>query len=193
MLLCALLLSLAAAPERDEPVVPAELQAELLARVLRYDRAFATFPSPTTSPQGALPAERVKVLIVHRESASSEQFARQLSAALRAAPTLGGLPHDEVLVRFTDRATLLADVQRVGARVVLFAPGFAADAKDIATTLEGRQLITVSATPRGVQEGLVLGFDLVDGKPRMLFNLASARRQQSDFRAEVIKLMTVVP
>lgn len=182
MLAWALLLSLAASPERDEPVVPAELQVELLARVLRYDRSFAK-PTP----------ERVKVLIVHRESAPSEQFARQLSTALRAAPVVGGVPHDDVLLRFTDVARLLEEVERTGARVVVFAPGFAPESKAIATGLEGRQLITISATPRGVHEGLVLGFDLVDGKPRMLFNLTSARRHQSDFRAEVIKLMTVVP
>ena len=39
----------------------------------------------------------------------------------------------------------------------------------------------------------MLGFDLVSGKPRMLFNLGQSRRQGADFRAELLQLMTVFP
>lgn len=172
---------LATVPARDEAVVPAVLQAELLARMLRYDRAFQV-------DAGA----RVSVLVVHRTSAQSESVGRQLAAALGTVDTVGGIAHQEVLVPFSTVDALVKTVETTGSRVVVFAPGFAADARAIVDALDGRKLMTVSSTPRGVEEGLVLGFDLVDGKPRMLFNLTSSRRQKADFRAEVIKLMTVV-
>jgi hypothetical protein len=166
----------------DDAVVPAPMQAELIARVLRYDRAFAP-------PD----AGRVKVLVVHRETAQSEAFARQLLESLGEQKSIGGAAHDEVLVRFTTVEALRQAVSDFGARVVVFAPGFAEHASALAAALEGQHVLTVSTTASGVREGLVLGFDLVDGKPRMLFNLASSRRQHADFRAEVLKLMTVVP
>ncbi|MFT3710208.1 MAG: YfiR family protein [Archangium sp.] len=169
-------------PNADDPVVPAPLQAELLARVLRYDRAFPP-------PEGA----RAKVLVVHRDTPTSEAFARQLMSSLGEQTTLGSVAHDEVLVRFTSADDLAKKVREEGVRVVVFAPGFVEQAPAVSSALEGQHVLTVSATPSGVREGIVLGFDLVDGKPRMLLNLASSRRQQSDFRAEVLKLMTVVP
>ncbi len=176
-----LVLSFGATPERDEAVVPPQLQAALLSRVLRYDREFASRE------------QRVAVLVVHRESGASEATARQLVAALRSEPALGTAAHDEVLVPFVNLESLVKAIDRHAPRVVVFAPGFADASGPIANALAGRQVLTVSSTPRGIREGFVLGFDLVDGKPSMLFNLASARLQKADFRAEVIKLMKVVP
>jgi len=48
-------------------------------------------------------------------------------------------------------------------------------------------------TGDGVAAGVLLGFELDSGKPRMWLNLQQARRQGADLRAEVIKLMKVVP
>jgi hypothetical protein len=42
-----------------------------------------------------------------------------------------------------------------------------------------------------VPAGIVLGFDLVSGRPKLVVNLSQARRQHVDFRAEVLKLMKV--
>jgi len=42
-----------------------------------------------------------------------------------------------------------------------------------------------------VPRGIVLGFDLVGGKPKMLVNLGQARKQHVAFMAEVLKLAKV--
>lgn len=167
----------------DQPAVPLELQAELLARVLRYDRNFPLHTGPTG----------VVVLVAALDEASSDAGARQVVAALQQQPTLGGfVPHVE-LVRFTTPEALAAAAKARGADVVVFAPGVTAFAAKLGAAFAGLDVITVSTTPEGVKEGVVLGFDLVAGKPRMLINLAQARRQRADFRAEVLQLMTVVP
>jgi len=37
----------------------------------------------------------------------------------------------------------------------------------------------------------VLGFELVSSKPRLLVHLSQARKQNVDFRAEVLKLVQI--
>ena len=45
--------------------------------------------------------------------------------------------------------------------------------------------------PDYVKEGIVLGFDVVSGRPKLLFNLPQARLQKVALTATVLKLMTV--
>jgi hypothetical protein len=177
----ALLLALSLTAE-TEPAVPLELQAELLSRVLKYDRQLP-----------ARAGERVKVLIVHDDTAVSVGVARRLETALAAQAQLGALPHDEQLVRFEGLAKLAALLREQRPAVVVLAPGLATHAEALARELDDEAMLTVTTGPAGVREGLVLGFDLVGGRPRMLVNLKQARRQHVDFRAEVLQLMTVFP
>lgn len=178
-----MLLGLMGAAPADRAVVPVELQVEVLAKVVRYDRNFA-----------ARAGAEVGVLVLHAPDApESERVARQWMSALKAHPKLGGVGHHDELVAFAGAAPLAELLKARGASLVVFAPGFSAQAGAIASALDGLDVLTVSATSEGVKEGLVLGFDLVSGKPRMLLNLSQSRRQHVDFRADVLLLMTVFP
>jgi hypothetical protein len=42
-----------------------------------------------------------------------------------------------------------------------------------------------------VPAGIVLGFDVVSGRPKLLVNLTQAKRQNVSLRAEALKLMKV--
>lgn len=176
-------LGLMASTPADSLVVPPELQVELLAKVARYDRNFA-----------ARVGDEVRVLVVHAPGNSeSTRVANELIAALGNVPRLGGVAHRSELYAFSTEEALLATVRERRVAVVLFAPEFAAQAPALARAFSGCDCLTVSSTPAGVRDGLVLGFDLVSGKPRMLFNLGQARRQGADFRSELLQLMTVFP
>jgi len=166
----------------DQPAVPVQLEVELLGKVLRYDRNLA-----------AHTARGVSVLVVHVDGDGSTAVARQLVEALASQPTLADLPHTEKRVLFTTAQALAAQVKDQGVDVVFIAPGLTGQAPEISRALEGLEVLTVTTTADGVREGYVLGFELVSGRPHMLFNLAQARRQRTDFRAEVLQLMTVFP
>lgn len=177
------LAGLIAAAPGDRLAVPPELQAELLAKVVRYDRNFA-------NRVGA----RARVLVVYApDSADSERVARQLLSALQEQRSIGGVAHEEELVPFVSAAKLAALARERKAALVVFAPGLAVHASALGAAFDGFDGLTVSTTPDGVREGLMLGFDLVSGRPRMLLNLTQARRQHADFRAELLQLMTVYP
>lgn len=165
-----------------EPAVPAGLQAELLARVLRHDRQFSSEPD-----------EPLGVLVVHSGEPASLAAARQLVSALSEQKTLGGRTHVDSLVQLGTVEALLEHAREKRARVIVFAPGTTRLTTVVAQALDGQPIFTVSMTTDGVAAGLLLGFQLDAGKPRMWLNLQQARKQGSDLRAEVVKLMKVVP
>ena len=51
--------------------------------------------------------------------------------------------------------------------------------------------MTVGAVGSYVKGGIVLGFDLVSGKPKLLVNLTQARRQHVDLSSSVLKLAEI--
>jgi hypothetical protein len=173
---------MAAAPA-EGPVVPVELQVELLGKLLRYDRNFA-----------ARVEDEVRVLVVHEPTRpDSVRVAAEYAAAIVATGKLGGVKARAEVVSFPGERALAARVKADRVAVVVFTPSFVSRAPLVAEAFAGLDCLTVSVTPDGVREGLVLGFDLAAGKPRMLFNLSRSRRQGADFRAEVLRLMTVFP
>jgi hypothetical protein len=65
------------------------------------------------------------------------------------------------------------------------------EVEGIRTALDGVNVLTVSAVADYVPRGIVLGFDLVGGHPKMLIHLTQARRQHVAFMSDVLKLMQV--
>ena len=167
----------------DEPKVPLELQTELVAKVVKYDRNFA-----------ARSGTSVVGLIVYRtENASSERVGRQLLSLLGGVDKIGGLPHSEALIAFTSVDKLLAEIKDKHATMIYFAPGFEEEAPRLAAGLAGVDCLSISTTPRGAEAGFVLGFDLVAGHPLILVQLEQARKQNADFRSEILRISKVLP
>jgi hypothetical protein len=115
-----------------------------------------------------------------------------MKSAMSAVPTIGNLPHDEDLIPFSTSKDLIASCTRLGPSILYFGPGFDEELATLRTLFESLDLLTVSANPEGVPLGLVLGFDLVSGRPKLLVNLTQARKQGVAFQPEVLKLMKVV-
>jgi len=165
----------------EEAPVPEKLQAELIAKIAAYDRSFT-----------ARARDRAHVVIIDRpDDADSVRSATHLEAALRELPDVGGLPHDEVVVPWPGPAGLADLVRARHAAIVYFTPGFAPDVGGIRTALDGVDVLSVAAIPDYVPQGVVLGFDVISGKPKLLVNLSQARRQHVAFMAEILKMAKV--
>jgi hypothetical protein len=166
----------------EDAAVPPTVQAELLAKVAAYDRNFAARAGP-----------RAEVLIVVKPGDDdSGRVGAAMQKALGAQATIAGLPHEETVVPFSDAPALARAAKGKRAAVVYLATGFSDE--DIAATtraFDGADVLTVAAVARFVPRGVVLGFDLVSGKPKLLVHLGRARRQNVAFGAEILKLMQV--
>ena len=53
-------------------------------------------------------------------------------------------------------------------------------------------MLSVAADPGEVPKGIVLGFDLVSGKPKIVVHLGQAKKQEVSFKAEFLKLAKVL-
>ena len=167
----------------QEITVPPQLQSRLLAKVVEYDRNF-----------GERAGEIVHILIIGRsEQQSSMRAAEQMLASLAQVERMGGLPHDEVIVRYRSALELVDECRQRKAAVVYLGPGFRDELGNIRNALDGVDVLSVTGVADYVPEGVVLGFDVISSQPRMLINLAQAKRQNVAFQANVLKLMKVFP
>jgi hypothetical protein len=166
----------------DDVAVPVNLQAELVAKVAAYDRNL-----PTRA------GDRVHVVIVVKaKDDGSARFAKHLESALGGVDRIAGLPHDEAIVTYTN-AKALADLCRSKKVAIIYlAPGFGEEVEQIRGALEGVNVLSVSAVAGDVGKGVVLGFDLVSGKPKIVVHLGQAKRQDVQFKAELLKLARVI-
>lgn len=162
--------------------VPVRLQAELLAKVVAYDRNFA-----------ARARGRVKVLVLVKDgNAESERVGEQIRAELGVLGDLGGLPHVEEVVRYASKRAV-ADVCKTRAASVLYVSvGLSDEMSGIASALDGSSILSVAATPADVERRAVLGFDAESGRPKLVIHLDQARRQDVAFKPEVLKLARIV-
>jgi hypothetical protein len=165
----------------EAPNVPIRLQAELLGKVAGYDRNFE-----------ARSGEQARILIVVAPGNSDSKLtATDMRSALGSIPTVGGLSHDEEIVSYVDAPSLAETCRARQVAIVYLTPGFSGEIPAIRDALGALKLLTVGCMADYVPAGIVLGFDLVSGRPKLVVNLSQARRQHVDFRAEVLKLMKV--
>jgi hypothetical protein len=161
--------------------VPIELQAELLAKVAAYDRNMA-----------ARAGDRVQVLLLtNTTDTESARFATRMQLALQSIAQISGLPHDERIAPFTSAFELAQQCRARHIAIIILGPGLGSQIATIRDALDGVDVLTVAAVPDYVQQGVVLGFDVVSGKPKLLVHLTQARRQHVELRSEVLKLMRV--
>ncbi|MEA2751158.1 MAG: hypothetical protein QOI41_5301 [Myxococcales bacterium] len=175
-------LSWSGVSDADTESVPIGLQVQLLAKVASYDRNFS-------ERAGA----RVHLAVVTKPgNAESERATAQLVAMLRQTPSIGGLPHDDVVVTFTSADALAASTRSEHFAIVYFTPGFQDDLVALRAAFQGVSVLTVATVAAYVPAaGVVLGFDTASAKPKLLFHLTQARLQNVAMSTEVVRLMTV--
>ena len=161
--------------------VPGSLQAELLAKLEGYDRSFA-----------ARAGSVAKVMIVVKSGdAKSELSATEMKSALKRIEQIGGLPHQDSVVAYAGTADLVKRCQQERVAIVFLAASLDDAVESIAGALAGSNVLSVGADPSYVAKGIVLGFELESGRPRIVINLEQARRQNVDFSSNVLRLMRV--
>jgi len=177
----AIAIAIARPTSADDVAVPPAVQAQLLAKVAAYDKEYEKRAGG-----------RAQIAIVHRPgNDESTRTAKAMLKELSALPAVGGLPHDESLLAWSSAKDLVAYIKKNRVAIVIFAPGLSGDVDAIRAALDSVPVLSVSTVADWVPRGIVLGFDLVSGKPKLLVHLGQAKKQNVAFKAEVLKLMRV--
>jgi hypothetical protein len=165
-----------------ETTVPLDLQIELLRKVVRFERGFS-------QRVGA----EVRVMVVVRSANSdSVRAAAQVEKALEHAHEIVGKPIKIIGHSYSSADALKKAIGQASATVVYLTPGFEGELGAIAQALVGVPAITVSTDGDQVDQGAVLGFELVAARPRIALNFAQAKRQGLDFNSDLFRLARVV-
>jgi hypothetical protein len=173
---------LAAAPAGAEDVsVPVNLQADLLLMIAAHDHNL-----PTRA------GGEVRTLILTKAGDDSNAAAAQFKARATSKTVIATLPHSIEVARFTTAAALAETCKTRRLSIIYLTPGFTeADATAIGRALEGTSVLTAAASPSMVKKGVVLGFDLVSGRAKLLVDLTQAAKQRVAFGPDVLGLMAV--
>jgi hypothetical protein len=182
-LLAAIVVLLSSRGNAQSMSVPTDAQAELLAKLAGFDRNFA-----------ARAGSKALILLVEMPgNAESARAALEMKAALSRIAKVGDLPHEERIVTHTNPSALADLVRAQKAAILYFGPGFQKEIPAIREAFSSINVLTVGAIPDYVPSGIVLGFDLVSGRPKLLIHVVQARRQSVSFPASVLNLMKVYP
>lgn len=166
----------------DEFEVPVSMQTSLLTRIATYDRNFA-----------ARAGTSARVLVLSRGgSPDAERGASVMTEALRKVPTIAGLPVQMEAMTWSG-ARPLVDACKAGRIAIIYvAPGFADEIPKVVSALDELDVLSVAGTPRYVEAGVGVGFDVKDGHPKIVVNLTHARRQHADLAAALLKIARIV-
>jgi hypothetical protein len=166
----------------EDVTVPLDLQVELLAKVAAYDRNFA-----------ARAGTEARCLIVRRPGvAESARVSTHVHKAIGGLSAIAGLPAVPVLVDWSGPAALKETIKAQRAAIAYLAPGLGDDVESIAAALDGVDVLSVAAIASYVAKGVVVGFDLVSGKPKLIVHLGQAKKQNVAFKAELLKMARVI-
>lgn len=167
---------------RADEQVPLGRQAELIAKVAPYDRAFAERAG-----------DAARVLVVHRGGDDeSTHAARELQSALGSVGNVGGLAVSVSLAPYRDAPAVAQAVRDQRIAILYLAPKLLDECGAIAAALAGGSVLSVAGDAAYVSRRIVLGFELVSGKPKLVVHLDQAKQQGVSFRAEALKLMRVI-
>lgn len=162
--------------------VPGGVQAGLAAKVTSFDRNLSARAGGT-----------VTVLVaVKPGNAQSDAVASDFMAGIQKTGTIGGMPVKASKTNFSGAGALAAAVKSGKVSVVYLSAGLEGDAGAIGGALKGTSVLSVTAERGAVSKGIVLGFDLVGGKPKLLINVGQAKAQSVSLPAQVLQLAQVV-
>lgn len=181
-LLVAVAVTLVTDVARADADVPLQLQAQLVSKLASFDRNFA-------ARAGTLS----RVIVLHKAGdADSTQVAVNMAKALVALREVGGVASEVVVAPFPGAAPLAETCRSKKITVVYFSTGLESDMDAIGKALAGVDVLTIGVTASLADRGVVVAFDLEEGRPKIVVHLARARAQNVSFKAELLKLARIV-
>lgn len=165
--------------------VPTKSQALLLLRILAYDHNLASRTDNKT----------VTIVIVSKTGSSeSDDAAAELAGVIREIAKSTTIANNTIQVArlaYSDK-TFDADVARYKPAAVYVAPALGDAVATITATTQSRKLLSFTGMGDAVNAGISVGFALDDGRPQILINLPSSRREGADLDVALLKAAKIV-
>ena len=135
----------------------------------------------------------VRVIVASKNTDEDARWSSQIRAALGRTETIGGLPHSEGSVTYTKADELATTCKNEHAAILVISASLVEESTSIGRALDGVDVLSAAPDSEMARRGVVLGFELASGKPKLFLNQGQATKQKVALSAEVMKLMTVYP
>lgn len=162
--------------------LPVQLQIQLLSKM--------TSSIPNLQP----PAGALKILVVHAGSGDAvPRGAQTLVNAIRQTGKFGSFDTDPKLVSVADAKALKDAIASEKPQAIYLSPEV--DAAGVAKVIEassGSGAVTISTVSDHPKLGIMLGFSLIEARPRVLVNLKQARKENIEFKNALLTYTIIV-
>jgi hypothetical protein len=161
--------------------VPVSVQADLVSKVPTYDRAFRERAGG-----------RVHVLVLSNPNSSdSTRVANFIQAALAREAAIGGLPQEVTIASYSNAAALGTECKKRSISILYVTPGFDSELEAICAVVQPLGVMTFSGVPDYVRRCIVVGFELQEGRPKLLVHLGQAKKNGIRFSSGLLRLAKV--
>jgi hypothetical protein len=172
------LLSIPPGRAADDVIVPPNVQATAVIRILEYDRALKTWAGSTLT---------VGVVAKDSRSGAAAEFAKALSGR-----DVQGMPVKVVDHSFKDGAGLSGWIEQNAVRLVYVASDLSAHSAAVVSAGSTRKVPTFAPTREQFEGGATLGLVVHDGRPRVLVNLPSCKSIGMNLDPKLLELSEVI-
>jgi hypothetical protein len=169
---------------RAEEGVPSDLQAAILMRMLRYDRALQTRAGKAV----------VVGIVAKAGDRSSVRAKDELAKAIAVLQSgrVPGLPLSVVTTDFKDSADLTAWLAQKNVLVLYVEAGLSAELEGIRKICVSKKIVSVSPVRSFVERGLAAGIVLKGDRPAILINLTAAEAAGMDLDPKLLELSEII-
>lgn len=177
----AVILSFASPAAAEGGEIPAGVLAQLLSKVPAYDHGFRERAGKV-----------VQVLILtNPDEPESVRAAALMQSALLRESSIAGLPQQSHIYAFQNAEALAVEVKRRQVTIVYVTSGFSHTLDVVCRALEPLGVLTMTTVSEYVERCVVVGFQLLAGRPKILVHLKHAQRSGVRFRSELLELAKV--
>lgn len=166
----------------QEMPVPIEVQAALFSRIVQFDRTFE-----------ARSQDGLVVGVLFQEDSPASVGAKEgFSQALVSGGFVDAQGRPPQIVELRLGEDLGSSLEAAAVDLLYVAPLRGVDLSSVSTESRRLGILTCSGVPEFAREGLAVGLDLQEGRPRILINLAGAAAEATDFRSALLKMAQIV-
>jgi len=172
--------SLAARARGAEPVVPAELQANILLRMLGYERSLRARAGPAVGiaivyKAGDKSSVRAQEAMGRAFDALQPQTVQSLSFVV--------LPH-----AYKDAAELADFVEKKGVDALYVTGGLEPELETLRGLCQQKKIVSIGATREAVEKGMAVAVVARGDSPRILVNLPASHALGMDLDPKLLQL-----
>ena len=166
--------------------VPEAQQADLLLKVMNYDRAMSKRSEDV-----------IRIGIIYNEANTEsmstwEKVGDSLFDLIAAGKKVGNKKITFSGLQYTTESGLEQMASSLGVAVFYVMPGNTQNLQAISNVAKRIGVLTYSGVKEYIANGVASGVEMVEGKAKIVIHLPKAKEQGASFRAELLKLARVI-